>query len=385
MPPTPHPPVIERLTDVPQGRYPLHIGTCTELDIKVEHQGYDFGGRLVHLVTPETKVVGAFALPRGIRLRILAPYLEYPDEYGNVQETGVHCDRAIVWLIEESGPVLLTPRHAWVLFYVFFTLWPGQKHFDFCLPNTKHNIRCMGQFFFLKQRIWSAEFNNYDYDEQYEVGGVNSPSFWMCGGPDNTNAWIPDTSLISTARSPYEPLTGPGKLNKRNRRHSKNEQNIQKSSDFGKVIYHRFIPETKSMLIYRSFHPEKDHETLEQCGKPCSPYCHTKIIGELSDIPFGCVVLNDYRSAPSFNDLGIEGQVAFQIYYIEKYQENARDILIALQSLLHMLFLLDPSSRSVVAITGALDLTLIKWMCMSGGNISKVSKNGSPSSVFRIA
>lgn len=53
------------------------------------------------------------------------------------------------------------------------------------------------------------------------------------------------------------------------------------------------------MLIYRSFHPEKDHETLEQCGKPCSPYCYAKIIGELSDIPFGCVFLNNYRSAPS--------------------------------------------------------------------------------------
>lgn len=367
---------MERLTDVPEGSYPLRIGACTELEIKVEHQGVDFGKRVVHLVSPETKVTGAFALPRGIRLRIVAPYLPYPDENGYAEGTETHCYLAIAQLLKGPEPDVLTPRHAWTLFYIFFTLWPGQKGFDFLVPNTIHNSQCMRESFYLKQRIWSYQYNDFEHDKKYKAGGVCGPEFWMWGGPGNHKAWIPDPELISTNRPPYESLICSTRANEPNQNHVEKEPGTIKSKYFGKIIYRRFIPETKCMLIYRCVHPDNDCEILKQCGRSSSPYCHTTIIGELNGVPFGCVDLIDYRNHHSFNGLTIEGQVAFQVYFDKLHQEKMRDILIALHSLLHMLFLLNPSSTSVVSTASVLDLSLIKWMCMSGGHISKVSEVG---------
>lgn len=263
----------------------------------------------------------------------------------------------------------------WTLFYVFFTLWPGQKGFDFLFRNTSHNSHCMRQSVYLKQRLWTYQYNDFEYDK-YKAGGVCGPEFWMWGGPDKLNAWIPDTELISTTRLSFESLICSTRANEANQNHFEKESDTIKSKGLGKIVYRRFIPETKCMLLYRFVHPDNDREILEQCGRPSSPYCHTTIIGELNGVPFVCVDLIDYRNHPSFNDLKIEGQVVFQIYFDEAHEENTRDVLIALHSLLHMVFLLNPSSTSVVSTSSVLDLSLIKCMCMSGGHISKVSEVG---------
>ena len=64
----------------------------------------------------------------------------------------------------------------------------------------------MRQSFYLKQRLWIYQYNDFEHDEKYEVGGVCGPEFWMWGGPGNHKAWIPDPGLISTNRPPYESL-----------------------------------------------------------------------------------------------------------------------------------------------------------------------------------
>lgn len=84
---------------------------------------------MVHLVSPETKVAGAFALPRGIRLRVVAPYLPYPDENGYAEGTEAHCYLAIAQLLEGPEPNVLTPKHVWTHFLRFFRSMAGPKGF----------------------------------------------------------------------------------------------------------------------------------------------------------------------------------------------------------------------------------------------------------------
>lgn len=159
----------------------------------------------MHLVTPETRVAGKYALPNGVALRVLALYLQYRVSKVEDSDNAFHPDDAVVWLVENSYSRSLTSKNVWVLFYILLTLWPGQISFEFLAPRAEQTDAWIKDFRFYNELVMinGAEKCYDDQDMSYERTCYGTGMFFsqLPSGGRLARAWDNDTFAYARTKS----------------------------------------------------------------------------------------------------------------------------------------------------------------------------------------
>lgn len=403
----------DRPTEVPEGQYPLIIGDSTHVLIDVKHNGEPFQSRLAHLVSPRIKSGDVTLLPPNVALEVIARYVPYKNNTGRHEEVLLHYAYPIVNISGLFDPGIQGLNQLWTVIHVVCVLWPGELYFNFNIPKSTAEEACLSLLARMRLSSEPHEYARLYWPEPKWACTINSASFWQGYGPFFSGTWIPDLFSNNAFSSPYSFLRChfPLKLVHENDDVRPGDLDMAQKEVLNVPIYRRYIPQARQVLTFRLADPFCDgdfHTIYRWCNKEYfrkewfadglkenTPVdlnaeiseddlryewihwiCNQEqflLIAEWNEIPFGCVQVYDAKFLSGFNlDDQLRSAFAFHMSIGEESSLEDEWYKIAIQSIGHMLFLLDEGRDLLWTLPTARSYRLIQRLCMSGGHLEKV-------------
>lgn len=381
----------------------------------VKHNGKPVQSRLAHLVSAKVESGDATLLPPNIELELIGSYLPYKNSSGEREKGDPHYAWPIARFMGEISYNDLSLRHIWTIIYVLCNLLPGEKSIHLIVPKPYAQMQC----FQLLNRIRLAlgpEEDGYflwRYKPYQKFTGegsephfgytVDVPAFWQGYGPFFAGSWVPDYYSSPMFSSAYEFL----------RSHFPAEINYDGEGSPGKLdesqkktltvpLYRRYDPELRGILSFRLADPfsESDFQLYQRWSteyffkkdwftdalkgsnpvddetffsetdlwfdwilRICSPDDFL-LLAECDGVPFACAQVHDGRFLWNLrNDDLLRNAFAFHIVIGEEEFMGDKWYHSAIQSLGHLLFLLDDGRDLLFSTPSVYSSGLLKHLC----------------------
>lgn len=380
-----------------RGPFRLKIGQ-TEIKVQVTHHE-DSNDRFVCELAPSVIYGDSDLLEEGVGLRVTSPGADDEND-GRWDCLNLPQEVTMTSSVPIPDSSFTLPKF-WALCYILFTLWPDQESFTFKLPksNTK-------QRWCIKARLtellympdWFQEGRKTADGEEISEGGVFRKTFWQGAGADAINRWAPmlGYSVLAcvdmvrkrcfTSEVTDNPLSNPK---------GNYEENM--SSLVTGVFYKRYCPELSQTLTFRILdlnsssdaelilswkvaqHLERDwceSVNLDDFQPYFDYYVNEEgyaLLGELDGIPISYVEVRWDQNLLNTDDVRKQRTpILIRTVFNENVLNNRTLITTTIKSLVHMLFLLDPSILEIRTAPRATNLAMVKCLCEAGGYFSEV-------------
>lgn len=289
----------------------------------------------------------------------------------------------------------------WALCYILFTLWPDQESFTLKLPksNTKHRWYINARLTeFLYMPDWFQEGRKTTDGEEVSEGGVFREKFWQGAGADMIYRWAP---MLGYSVLACVDMVRKGCITSEVTDNSLSNPNgnygANMSSLVGGVLYKRYCPELCQIVTFRILdlnsssdaealqtwkvaqHLEKDwceSENLDDFQLYLDCYVNEEgyaLLCELDGIPISYVEVRWDQNLLNTDDVRKQRTpISIRTVFSTNALNNRVLITTSIKSLVHMLFLLDPSTPEIRTAPRATNLAMVKCLCDAGGYFSEV-------------
>lgn len=389
---------MTEFTDIPPGKYSFTAGRGSKIEFEVQHKGYMYE-RLALVIKPHITFGDSETLDPKIELQVIVPSLPYEGS-GCFACSGAPQD-AIVIMTGCTSEYTLTVTTLWVICHIVFTMWPNRLTFALMIPKSifQHNRAIQAQ---MQGLAYFSSSTSDDYDEvnfkHYKCTYFFREQFWKGFGASEEYRWAPlltggvfrsiynfwQAQLFSSSLGDKTPP-------------------LQTAGDYTNtswdtsVLYRRFLPEIKQTLVYRLIDLRTSFDINRLCSwsvdkrlkedwfekakldnmyiylKNSNSLCRYTLIGELDEVPFCYVEVNEKDSCIRSDSITREGlSVMFRIIFNEHCLQNRLLTVATTAGLVHMLFLLDPNTTQIGVAPNVNNIPLIKCLCESGGFFHEV-------------